>query len=233
MTALPVVAIVGRPNVGKSTLFNRLSQTRRAIVDSVPGVTRDRIELPVEWAGRWFRLVDTGGIDFGDPETIPVQIVEQAKVALASSDVIVFLVDARHGLSPVEEELAELRPLARAQVGAVGDHGVAGLVALPLARRDARRRQDVVADSLVMPERLASHPTLNEQYVSPADISRMVMKQYCGWWDDIPSHWSPSTFDRQARVIAEVWPVATQPVPTTVPELDVPVEPEIDWKSLP
>ena len=105
---LPVVSVVGRPNVGKSTLFNRLTQSRRAIVDSVPGVTRDRIELPVEWAGHWFRLVDTGGIDFDDPETIPRQIVEQARVALASSDVIVFLVDARHGLSPVEEELAEV-----------------------------------------------------------------------------------------------------------------------------
>ena len=58
---LPVVSIVGRPNVGKSTLFNRLTQSRRAIVDSVPGVTRDRIELPVEWRGRWFKVVDTGG----------------------------------------------------------------------------------------------------------------------------------------------------------------------------
>jgi GTP-binding protein len=107
-SALPVVSIVGRPNVGKSTLFNRLTRSRRAIVDSVPGVTRDRIEHPVEWRGRWFRLVDTGGIDFDDPDTIPRQIVEQAQLALAESRVVVFLVDARHGMSPVERDLAEV-----------------------------------------------------------------------------------------------------------------------------
>ena len=105
---LPVVSIVGRPNVGKSTLFNRLTQSRRAIVDSVPGVTRDRIELPVEWRGRWFKVVDTGGIDFEDPETIPRQIVEQAQLALAASDCVVFMVDARHGMTPVEKELADI-----------------------------------------------------------------------------------------------------------------------------
>jgi GTP-binding protein len=107
-SALPIVSIVGRPNVGKSTLFNRLTQSRRAIVDSVPGVTRDRIELPVEWRGKWFQMVDTGGIDFEDPDTIPRQIVEQAQVALAASDVVVFMVDARHGMAPVERELADI-----------------------------------------------------------------------------------------------------------------------------
>ncbi len=114
---LPVVSIIGRPNVGKSTLFNRLTQSRRSIVDSVPGVTRDRIELPVEWCGSWFKMVDTGGIDFEDPDTIPRQIIEQAQVALASSRVVVFVVDARHGMTPVERELADM--LRREQIPVV------------------------------------------------------------------------------------------------------------------
>jgi GTP-binding protein len=105
---LPTVSIVGRPNVGKSTLFNRLTQTRRAIVDSVPGITRDRMEQPVEWTGRWFRLVDTGGIDFEDPDTIPRQIVEQAIVAMDNSHLVILLADARAGLNPVEREIADL-----------------------------------------------------------------------------------------------------------------------------
>jgi alkyl sulfatase BDS1-like metallo-beta-lactamase superfamily hydrolase len=67
-----------------------------------------------------------------------------------------------------------------------------------------RLRQDVVADSLKLPDRLASHPALTEAYVSPADISRMLIKQYCGWWDDIPSHWSPARFDQQAAAICEL-----------------------------
>ncbi len=73
-----------------------------------------------------------------------------------------------------------------------------------LAGLNARRRQDEVADSIQLPPALADHPTLNEQYVSPADISRMVMKQYCGWWDDIPSHWSPARFDQQAAAICDL-----------------------------
>lgn len=107
-TKLPLVTIVGRPNVGKSTLFNRLTGTRRAIVDSLPGITRDRMEHPVEWLGRWFRLADTGGIDLGDRETIPRQIVEQATIAVEMSDLVVLLVDARTGLNPVEADIAEI-----------------------------------------------------------------------------------------------------------------------------
>ena len=105
--ALPVVSIVGRPNVGKSTLFNRLSRSRRAIVDAVPGITRDRLEMPVEWRGRWFQLLDTGGIDFEDEGVIPKGIVEQAVAAVALSDVVVFVVDARAGLNPVERDIAD------------------------------------------------------------------------------------------------------------------------------
>ena len=73
-----------------------------------------------------------------------------------------------------------------------------------LAGLNARRRQDEVADAVQLPDRLAEHAVLNEQYVSPADISRMVIKQYCGWWDDIPSHWSPARFDQQAVAICEL-----------------------------
>lgn len=105
---LPRVSVIGRPNVGKSTLFNRLSGTRRAIVDAVPGVTRDRLELPVEWRGRWFLLCDTGGIDFDDPDGIARRVVEQARVALAESRVVIFLVDARAGANPVEADIADV-----------------------------------------------------------------------------------------------------------------------------
>ena len=83
--ALPLVAIVGRPNVGKSTLFNRLTHSRRSIVGDEPGITRDRIYGEYEWAGRQFRLVDTGGIVPDDPELIPTEIYNQAKVALERS----------------------------------------------------------------------------------------------------------------------------------------------------
>lgn len=105
---LPRVAIVGRPNVGKSTLFNRLTRARRAIVDSVPGITRDRLEEPVEWLGRWFLLVDTGGIDFEAADTIPRQIVEQALIAVESSELVILVADARSGLTPMEQEIASV-----------------------------------------------------------------------------------------------------------------------------
>ncbi len=108
-----------------------------------------------------------------------------------------FLLPA-HG-EPVVADAATI-----AEVLAVHAEALEHIVEHTLAGLNARQRQDVVADSLVMPERLASHPTLNEQYVSPADISRMVMKQYCGWWDDVPSHWSPARFDQQAAMICEL-----------------------------
>ncbi len=94
--------------MGKSTLFNRMTRTRRAIVDSVPGITRDRMEQPVEWAGRWFLLVDTGGIDFEATETIPRQIVEQALHAVKDSQLVLLVADAREGLTPMEREVAEV-----------------------------------------------------------------------------------------------------------------------------
>jgi GTP-binding protein len=105
---LPLVAIVGRPNVGKSTLFNRLTHSRRSIVGDEPGITRDRIYGEFDWAGRSFRLVDTGGIVPNDPELIPTEIYNQAKVALDEADALVMVVDARTELASPDYDLARL-----------------------------------------------------------------------------------------------------------------------------
>lgn len=105
---LPTVVILGRPNVGKSTLFNRLTGTRRSIVGDEPGITRDRIYGRVEWSGREFRLVDTGGIIPDDKELIPANILTQARTALNEASLILLVVDARAGITPLDEELAEL-----------------------------------------------------------------------------------------------------------------------------
>jgi GTPase len=106
--ALPLVAIVGRPNVGKSTLFNRITKSRRSIVGDEPGITRDRIYGEYEWAGREFRLVDTGGIVPDDPELIPTEIYAQAKVALFEADALVLVVDARTELASPDYDLVKL-----------------------------------------------------------------------------------------------------------------------------
>jgi GTP-binding protein len=106
--ALPLVAIVGRPNVGKSTLFNKMTGSRRSIVGDEPGITRDRIYGEYEWAGRRFRLVDTGGIVPDDPELIPTEIYNQAKVALDEADALVMVVDVRTELASPDYDLARL-----------------------------------------------------------------------------------------------------------------------------
>ncbi|MEW6423320.1 MAG: ribosome biogenesis GTPase Der [Bacillota bacterium] len=103
----PVVAIVGRPNVGKSTLFNRLVGERVAIVEEKPGVTRDRLYKDVEWSGRVFTLVDTGGLDFQETNEISEKTRRQVELAIAEADVLLFLVDARAGLTPADEEIAQ------------------------------------------------------------------------------------------------------------------------------
>jgi len=102
------VAIVGRPNVGKSTLFNRLTHSRRSIVGDESGITRDRIYGEYEWSGRQFRLVDTGGIVPDDPELIPTEIYNQAKVALEDADALVLVVDARTELASPDYDLVKL-----------------------------------------------------------------------------------------------------------------------------
>src|SRR5688572_13555394 len=103
-----MVAIVGRPNVGKSTLFNRLIGQRRAIVGDEPGITRDRIYGQVEWAGTKFSLIDTGGIVPDDDAVIPANILKQAGVAIQEAQLLIWVVDARTGVTQLDQELAAL-----------------------------------------------------------------------------------------------------------------------------
>ena len=107
-TALPLVAIVGRPNVGKSTLFNRLIGQRRAIVGDEPGITRDRIYGEADWNGTPFALVDTGGIVPDDDAVIPANILKQAGFAIDDAVALIWVVDARKGITPLDQELARL-----------------------------------------------------------------------------------------------------------------------------
>jgi GTPase len=102
------VAIVGFPNVGKSTLINRLTQTRDAVVHEMPGVTRDRKELVCEWVGKRFVLVDTGGVDIADPAPMTRAIAQQAREAVEEADLVLFVVDARAGVTPGDEEVAQI-----------------------------------------------------------------------------------------------------------------------------
>jgi GTP-binding protein len=101
-------AIVGFPNVGKSTLVNRLTATRTAVVHEQPGVTRDRKDIVCEWSGRRFILIDTGGVDLADRSEITRQIAEQARTAIDEADLVLFVVDAQSGVTPGDEEVAEL-----------------------------------------------------------------------------------------------------------------------------
>lgn len=104
----PIVAIVGRPNVGKSTLFNRIGKKRVSIVEDMPGVTRDRIYLDAEWLGREFTMVDTGGIELETSDKILTSMRHQAKLAMEEADVIVFVVDAKTGLTTADQEVATI-----------------------------------------------------------------------------------------------------------------------------
>ena len=103
----PVVAVVGRPNVGKSTLVNRILGRREAVVQDVPGVTRDRVSYPVDWAGRSFTLVDTGGWD-ARVEGLAAQVAEQAEIAVELSDAVVFVVDGTVGATAVDEAVVKM-----------------------------------------------------------------------------------------------------------------------------
>src|SRR3954466_13771682 len=105
MARLPIVAIVGRPNVGKSTLFNRLIGKRLALVDDRPGVTRDRREGDATLLGLEFRLIDTAGFEDEDPQTLPGRMRQQTEAAVREADAALFMVDAREGLTPLDEEI--------------------------------------------------------------------------------------------------------------------------------
>jgi GTP-binding protein len=129
---LPVVAIVGRPNVGKSTLFNRLVGKKLALVDDLPGVTRDRREGDAELLGLKFRIVDTAGFEEDDPASLPGRMRAQTEAAVRGADVALFLIDARAGLTPLDEQIGRwLRAgdtpvalIANKAEGSAGDHGV-------------------------------------------------------------------------------------------------------------
>ena len=124
MERKPIVAIVGRPNVGKSTFVNRLVGSRNSIVDDLPGVTRDRIYFDVEWQNKvftvieiyfdveWqnkvFTVIDTGGIIPGDEDEIMLSIFDQAKIACEEADKIIFLVDGKEGVNPVDYDIANI-----------------------------------------------------------------------------------------------------------------------------
>ena len=116
VTASKIVALVGRPNVGKSALFNRFVGRRLAIVDEMPGVTRDRLYAPIEWAGRRFTVVDTGGIEADEGLDLMAQTRAQAELAIREADVVVFVVDAQDGVTGGDEDVAALLRPSRDKV---------------------------------------------------------------------------------------------------------------------
>ena len=103
----PIIAIVGRPNVGKSTLFNRITRTREALVDDAPGVTRDRHYKDASWDGVEFTLVDTGGFTEPDEDEFALQIRGQVLQAIEDADAVIFVLDGKGGISPYDREMAQ------------------------------------------------------------------------------------------------------------------------------
>ena len=112
----PVVAVVGRPNVGKSTLFNMLAGQRISIVKDTPGITRDRIYADVSWLDRSFTLIDTGGIEPDSSDEILSQMREQAEIAINTADVILFMVDVKQGLVDSDAKVADMLRRSRKPV---------------------------------------------------------------------------------------------------------------------
>ena len=104
----PIVAVVGRPNVGKSTLFNALAGQRISIVKDTPGITRDRIYADVTWLDKQFTLIDTGGIEPDSKDVILSQMREQAQIAIDTADVILFMVDVKQGLVDADSKVADM-----------------------------------------------------------------------------------------------------------------------------
>jgi len=114
--ARPVVAIVGRPNVGKSTLFNRMAGKRISIVEDTPGVTRDRIYAECEWLDKHFTLIDTGGIEPNTTDTIFAQMRLQAEIAIDMSDLVLLMVDGKEGVTAADQEVAQMLRKAKKEI---------------------------------------------------------------------------------------------------------------------
>ena len=104
----PIVAIVGRPNVGKSTLFNQIGKKRVSIVEDIPGVTRDRVYAQAEWLSHEFTIIDTGGIEPESQDIIVAQMRRQAQIAIETANVIVFIVDGKEGITGADAEVAQM-----------------------------------------------------------------------------------------------------------------------------
>ena len=157
--ALPKVAIVGRPNVGKSSLLNMLARRRISIVEPTAGVTRDRISTLLEYEGRWFELVDTGGMDFTTSAELAADVQRQIDFALAEASVILFTVDAQAGRTPLDEEIAQrLRPQKapivvvvnkadndRMAMGASDFHALGYQPVIPVSAKHSRGRYELAA----------------------------------------------------------------------------------------
>ena len=104
----PIIAIIGRPNVGKSAFFNFITGKRVSIVEDVPGVTRDRIYEDVDWRGKLFKFVDTGGLEINSTDSIAIQMKRQAEIAVEIADAIIFMVDAKEGMTGADKEISDL-----------------------------------------------------------------------------------------------------------------------------
>ena len=179
----PIVAIVGRPNVGKSTLFNQIGKKRVSIVDDMPGVTRDRIYMDAEWLNNNFTMIDTGGIEFADDDHILRSMRGQAELAMEEADVILFLVDGRAGLTAADEEVAKLlRSTKKPVVLAVNKVDTVERVMdsyefynlglgepIPISASNARNIGDLL-DAIV-----ASFPVNDEEEKEPDEISIAVV----------------------------------------------------------
>ena len=130
----PLVAIIGRPNVGKSTLFNKILGVKTAIVDDVPGVTRDRNYADAAYRERPFRLVDTGGLDLSASDGMLALIRRQSEIAIAEADILIFLLDGRSGLTPSDHEVVRLL------------RGVTKPVFLAINKIDTPKAEPLIAD---------------------------------------------------------------------------------------
>ncbi|MEA3366721.1 MAG: ribosome biogenesis GTPase Der [Planctomycetota bacterium] len=177
---LPKVAIVGRPNVGKSSLFNTLARRRIAIVEPTAGVTRDRVSALIEAEGRWLELVDTGGMDFRTEADLAADVAGQIEYALAEAALVVFVVDVRDGRQPLDEQIARrLRPtdvpvIVAAnkadhfdlEAGAADFHALGYEPVMPVSAKHGRGRADLLAAIL---ERLPAGAT-----ETPADVAMKI-----------------------------------------------------------